>query len=57
MEKTKPILVVRFPIGAANASVDEASNKIQDTCSDYNVVALTDNTVSRVEFEIYNKPE
>jgi len=57
-KETKPILVVRFPIGSVTSrQIEEiAFEDLQKKMMDYHVIGLRDNSVSRVEFECYNSP-
>jgi len=55
-KETKPILVVRFPMGSVSSKqVEEvAFEDLQRKMNDYHVVGLRDTSVSRIEFECYN---
>lgn len=55
---TKPILVVRFPLGSIDSKKIEeiAFEDLQKKMDDYHVVGLRDNSVDRIEFECYNSP-
>lgn len=55
---TKPILVVRFPLGSIDSRKIEqiAFEDLQKKMDDYHVVGLRDNSVDRIEFECYNSP-
>ena len=57
-KQTKPILVVRFPMGSLTSRQIEkiAFEDLQKKMMDYHVIGLRDNSVSRVEFECYNSP-
>ena len=51
----KPIFIIRFPYSDGNIGYyDSAYKMITNQLTDYHVLSLMDNTVNKVEFEIFN---
>ena len=51
----KPILVIRFPLGAASISkIKNEISRLSEQMKDYHLLFLVDNSTKRIEFECIN---
>lgn len=51
----KPILVIRFPLGAASISkIKNEISRLSEQMKDYHLLFLVDNSIERIEFECIN---
>ena len=51
----KPILLIRFPNNSTNMErLSHFYEMVTDKCSDYHVLAVMENSVDEMKFEIFN---